>query len=80
MIKITSIHQFQFPTNFQVARKLNRWSLVGEERRCLALLRLKLGELLFIQAAVAVADKDFKTAIRLLEEVHQFGVGDQRGR
>ena len=47
---------------------------MAEERRCLALLRLKIGELIFIQAAVSVADKDFKTAIRLLEEVRQFGV------
>ena len=38
------------------------------------MLRLKIGELIFIQAAVSVADKDFKTAIRLLEEVRQFGV------
>ena len=57
-----------------MARKLNRWSEIAEERRCLALLRLRIGELIFIQAAVAVADKDFKAAIQLLEEVRQFGV------
>ena len=74
LLTISNSNRILFPTKFQVARKLNRWSEVGEERRCLALLRLKLGELLFIQAAVAVADKDFKTAIRLLEEVRQFGV------
>ena len=58
----------------KVASKLNRWSKVATERRCLALLRLRIGELIFNQAAVAVADKDFKPAIQLLEEVMQFGV------
>ena len=57
-----------------MASKLNRWSEVVAERRCLALLRLRIGELIFNQAAVAVADKDFKPAIQLLEEVRQFGV------
>ena len=58
----------------QVAGKLNKWSEVTEEKRCLALLRLRMGEVIFNQGAVAVADKDFKTAVRLLEDVLQFGV------
>ena len=62
------------PVCLQVASELNRWSKVAAERRCLALLRLRVGELVFIQAAVALADKDFKMAIKLLEEVRQFGV------
>ena len=57
-----------------MACKLNRWSEVAAERRCLALLRLRIGEQIFIQAAVALANKDFKSAIHLLEEVRQFGV------
>ena len=60
----------------QVAGKLNKWSEVTEEKRCLALLRLRMGEVIFNQGAVAVADKDFKTAVRLLEDVRQFGVED----
>ena len=57
-----------------MAGKLNKWSEVTEEKRCLALLRLRMGEVIFNQGAVAVADKDFKTAVRLLEDVRQFGV------
>ena len=59
---------------FQVAGKLDKWSEVTEEKRCLAFLRLRMGEVLFNQAAVAIGEKDFKTAIRMLEEVCQFGV------
>ena len=59
-----------------MAGKLNKWSEVTEEKRCLALLRLRMGEVIFNQGAVAVADKDFKTAVRLLEDVRQFGVED----
>ena len=33
-----------------------------------------MGEVIFNQGAVAVAEKDFKTAVRLLEDVRQFGV------
>ena len=56
---------------YQVAGKLDKWSLVTQEKCCLAFLRLRMGEVIFIQAAVAVADKDFKTAIRLLEDVEE---------
>ena len=59
---------------FQVAGKLDKWSEVTEEKRCLAFLRLRMGEVLFNQAAVAIGEKDFKTAIRMLEDVCQFGV------
>ena len=55
-----------------MASELNRWSKVAAERGCLGLLRLRVGELVFIQAALV--DKDFKMAIKLLEEVRQFGV------
>ena len=48
--------------------------MVPEERRCLGVLRLKLGEVMFDSAVVAVSEKKFKTALCLLEDVVQFGV------
>ena len=51
---------------------------MSEERRCLGLLRLRLGEVIFDSAVVAVSEKNFKTALDLLEEVGQFGVATSR--
>ena len=33
-----------------------------------------LGDMVFLQATIAVAEKDFRVATQLLEEVSQFGV------
>ena len=62
----------------KLATKLNRWSPVEEERICLGQLRLMLGDMVFDQATIAVAEKDFKMAIQLLEEVSQFGVEEAK--
>ena len=62
----------------KLATELNRWSQVEEERICLGQLRLMLGDMVFLQATIAVAEKDFKVAIQLLEEVSQFGVEEAK--
>ena len=62
----------------KLAKVLNRWSQVEEERICLGQLRLMLGDMVFLQATIAVAEKDFKVAIQLLEEVSQFGVEEAK--
>lgn len=63
------------PFVFKVAEKLDSHSENKEERLCLLLLRLHMGNMVFCRAFSAVSEKHYDVAIRLLAYVEQFGVG-----
>jgi len=52
-----------------VCRSLDRWSKVEESRAALGLLNLRVGEVVFNRAAMAVANKEFHEANYLLAEM-----------
>jgi hypothetical protein len=61
---------------FKIAEKLDPRSENKEERLCILLLRLHMGNMVFCRAFSAVSEKHYDVAIRLLAYVEQFSVGN----